>query len=380
MVDLIFLTTGTAGGLLENEQLVPRAKQIFFTRGGELGVFPTLFVETGMSPNIGVRMIAGSGPLATTLRGGYGGEDANVLESRLRFTLPAPNPTVLSVEGLHDRRAELGYLGVGQMPETDERNRFRYGPGVGLFRERRERLVIGYGSRPLADVELLFSCSYTQRHLTDETDNGAAKLTSVFLPEAVPDAFRPTRVTYTEVALRYDDRVGPMGVDTGVLVEGYGGLGRGVAGDDSRFWRAGFRLGAFLPFIRSTTILSPKIVVDTTTPVQGGPVPFRELTGQPSFRGFDNRRDYDSIVVSLDYRWFIMRYLAGRLFFDTAKVLPSLTELSAKNLRYAGGFGFDLHTSVSEIGRAAVAFSPEGLTFLLTLGVSAGFGDRQHRD
>jgi hypothetical protein len=380
IVDLVFLTTGTAGGLLENEQIVPRAKQAFFTRGGELGVFPTIFLETGTTPNIGARMIGSAGPLGTTLRAGYGGEDENVVESRLRFTVGVPDPTVLSIEAMHDRRAELGFLGVGQTPETDARNHFRFAPGAGLFRERRERLVLGYGLRPVSDVELLFSSSYLQRHAENRPNAGTSKLLTVFLPQSIPGAFQPSRITYTEVALRFDDRTGPRGVDTGTLVEGYAGLGRGVAGDDSRFWRAGFRIAEYIPFIRRTTVLSPKIVVDATTPIAGYPVPFRELTGQPSFRGFDNRRDYDSVVVSLDYCWFIQRFLAGRLFLDTAKVFPTFRHPTFEAIRYAGGFGFDLHTSASEIGRIAVAFSPEGVSFLFTLGVVAGFGDRQHRD
>src|SRR6185295_10148554 len=40
VVDLVFLATGAAGALLENEQVVPRARDFFFTRGGELGIFP----------------------------------------------------------------------------------------------------------------------------------------------------------------------------------------------------------------------------------------------------------------------------------------------------------------------------------------------------
>src|SRR5262249_57427154 len=58
VVDLIFLATGTAGGLLENEQIVPRARDFFFTRGGQLGIFPTIFVATGTKPNIGALLIA----------------------------------------------------------------------------------------------------------------------------------------------------------------------------------------------------------------------------------------------------------------------------------------------------------------------------------
>ena len=70
VIDLIFLATGTAGGLLENEQIVPRARDFFFTRGGELGIFPTVFVETGTNPNIGARLIASIEPYAATVRAG----------------------------------------------------------------------------------------------------------------------------------------------------------------------------------------------------------------------------------------------------------------------------------------------------------------------
>ena len=59
---------------------------------------------------------------------------------------------------------------------------------------------------------------------------------------------------------------------------------------------------------------------------------------------------------------------------------PSLRELTLDELRWAAGFGFDLHTSTSELGRIAVAGSGEGFHFLFTLGVPARFGDRQHRD
>jgi hypothetical protein len=141
----------------------------------------------------------------------------------------------------------------------------------------------------------------------------------------------------------------------------------------------GFEAAAYLPFVRSTTILSPKITVDGLLP-NGGFVPFTEMPGQPTFRGFANRRDYVSAVASLDYRWYLMRFVAARLFFDLAGVGPTLSDISLEHLRWTSGFGFDLHTSSSEIGRVAVAGSSEGFHFLFTLGVPAQFGDRQHRD
>jgi hypothetical protein len=135
-----------------------------------------------------------------------------------------------------------------------------------------------------------------------------------------------------------------------------------------------------LPVVHRSTTISPKIVVDGLLPMSGSIVPFSELPGQPTFRGFDNRHDYVSAVASLDYRWYVERFIAARLFLDVARVAPSIGEVTLDDLRWAAGFGFDLHTSTSELGRIALAGSPEGFHFLFTLGVPAGFGDRQHRD
>jgi hypothetical protein len=380
VVDLIFLTTGTAGGLLENEQIVPRARDFFFTRGGELGVFPTVFVETGTNPNIGARLIASIEPYAATVRAGYGGPDENVVEARMRLALSIGMPTVFSLEGLHDRRTGLGFLGLGQTPETDPRNQFLLGPAAGLYRERRERIIAGFGLRPLPDLELLLSSSLTQRYVDDPQDTDLVPtLSQTFAPASIPGIFHSTRVVYSELALRYDNRITRSGVDTGVSLQGYAGFAEQLD-DTNRFKRAGFEAAAFLPFIQPTTILSPKITLDGLLPDPGSVIPFTEMPGQPTFRGFANRFDYVSAVASLDYRWYLSKFVAARLFADVARVAPSLRELTVDHLRWAAGFGFDLHTATSELGRIAVAGSPEGFHFLFTLGVPARFGDRQHRD
>jgi hypothetical protein len=377
VVDLIFLATGAAGALLENEQIVPRARDFFFTRGGEIGVFPTVFLETGTRPNIGARLIVSVNPYAATLRGGYGGPDDNVFEARMRLSMSKPFPGVVSLEGMHDRRPGMGFLGIGQVPQMDSRNEFRNGPAVGVYRERRERAIVGVGIRPLPDVEVLLSSSLTHRYADDPENPGSPTMAQVFV--SMPGAYRMTRIVYSEIALRVDSRVNRSGVHTGLLAEVYQGLGEGVFGEPTRFGRAGFRLAAFLPFVRRTTIISPMIVVDGLAPIDASTVPFQELVNQPTFRGFDNRRDFVSAVASLDYRWYLSRFVAARLFVDFAKVSPSVWALNFENLRWAGGFGFDLHSSTSQIGRVAVAGGQEGFHFLFAFGVPAGFGDRQHR-
>jgi hypothetical protein len=379
VVDLIFLATGAAGALLENEQIVPRARDFFFTRGGEIGVFPTVFLETGFRPNIGARIITSIDPYAATVRGGYGGPDENVFEARMRMSALKPFPGVVSLEGLHDRRTGLGFLGLGQVPQSDPRNQFQNGAAIGVYRERRERVIAGLGIRPLPDVEVLLSSSLTIRYADDPEVLSAPTLSQAFLPQSIPGAYRTTRIIYSELALRVDSRVNRNGVDTGLLVEGYQGLGHGIMESPTRFGRAGFRMAGFLPFIRRTTILSPRIVIDGLAPIDPAGVPFQELVNQPTFRGFDNRRDYVSVVASLDYRWYVSRFVAGRLFVDFAKVSPSVWEFSFADTRWVGGFGFDLHTSNSQVGRVAIAGGPEGFHLLFAFGVPAHFGDRQHR-
>lgn len=378
--ELVFVTTGAAAGLYENEQVVPRAKELFFSRGGAFGVFPTLFIETGSTSSVGARMVAYGDGAATTLRVGYGGEDENVVESRMRFVSDASLPFVVSVEGLHDRRTGMGFLGVGQSPATDSRNHFRGAPTSGVLRERRERAIVGLGARPATDVEVLASASYTQRLVDDPHDAGASALTRVFEPESIAGALRETRVVYAETALRYDSRESRSGIAAGEIVEAYVGEGVGVGDDDVRYLAVGGRAGVYRPVHRLTNMLSPRIVLDAVAHQAGEEIPFRELPSQPSFRGFNSRRDAVSIVASLDYRWRLMRFVAARVFVDAAAVGKDAFAAATVAPRWAVGFGVDLHTSTSELGRVGVAASPEGVLFLLSLGVAAGFGDRQHRD
>jgi len=379
-IDLVFLTTGTAGSLIENEQIVPRARDFFFTSSGSFGVFPTLFMETGMTANAGARMMIKADPVASTIRGGYGGPDMNVVEGRAHVVTSVPVPLVVTMEGLHDRRTGRGFLGVGQTPESDPRNQFVAEPSVGIYRERRERAILSFGVRPLPKLEVILSSSYTQRFTDDPPNVGVMGLGGVFAPASIAGAYRETRSVYTEAVLRYDSRANWRGEASGELLEGYAGWAHSVSGERIEYARYGVRGGLFLPFIRPTTILSPTITLDTMTAPESAMVPFTDLVGQPMFRGFNNRRDYVSLVGSLDYRWFVSRFVAGRIFADAAHVYPSFKDFTFQRTRWAAGCGVDLHTSTTQLGRLAIAFSPEGFYFLFALGVYAGYGDRQHRD
>lgn len=382
VVDLLFITTGTAAGLVEDEQVVPRLKDTFFSEHHEIGVFPTAFVETGFAPNIGARMIASVDNFASTLRAGYGGRDTNVIESRIRFARFRLLPVVLSLEWLYDRRTNIGYPGLGPDPENDPRNAFRPGIAVpsGAYREVRERTIASVGIRPVSDVEILVSTSYKARQVDDAPGAGTGALSEVFVPGTVPGFGRVTRSTYTEVAGRFDSRVGRGAPATGAMVEAYSGFYKGVSSHDADAFGVGARWAAYFPLYRVTNILSPRIAIDGIVPMGTVPLAFNDYQYATDFRGFESRRDKVAMVASLDYRWMLMKFLSARMFADATNVAPELQSLGLDKMRYAGGFGFDLHSTTTQLGRIAAAFSENDVRLFLSLGVApSGFGDRQHR-
>lgn len=377
--ELVFITTGTAAGLIEEEQVVPRIGDMLHPGEGEIRIFPTAFVETGTGANVGVRVIGRADNVATTVRAGYGGAHDLVTESRLRLGFREPLPFALSLEALHDERSSIGYRGLGQEPERDPRNRFRAtAPELSAtYREQRERFIASTGVRPAADTELFVSSSYSRRRLLDPPD-AANTLGAVFEPGSVPGAYSSVQTVYSELALRLDTRSSRAGPAPGFLLEGYAGRGDGVSESRHHFVRAGGRVAGFFQLLHPGNVLSPKLLLDGLQ-VTEGPVPFVELPRQPDFRGFDDRRDFVSAVASLDYRWAIARYLAARAFADVATVAPSVSELRLEGLRYAGGFGFDVYSRNAPLGSIAISGSPDGARFFLYFGVASSFGDRQHR-
>lgn len=380
VTELFFITTGTAAGLIEEEQVVPRIDDMLHPGEGEVRIFPTAFMETGAGVNVGARVIGRADNVATTVRVGYGGAHDLVAESRLRLGFREPLPFALSLEALHDERSAIGYLGLGQEPESDPRNRFLpTAPALSAsYREQRERFIASTGVRPAADTELFVSSSYTRRRLMDPP-TAADTLAEVFEPGSVPGAYGSVQTVYSELALRVDTRASRAGPEPGFLLETYAGRGDGVSASRHNFVRAGGRIAGFFQVLHPGNVLSPKLVLDGLQ-VTDGPVPFVELPRQPDYRGFDTRRDYVSAVGSLDYRWAIARYVAARAFGDVATVAPRVSELGLDALRYHAGFGFDVYSRSAPLGSIAMSGGPEGARFIFYFGVSsASFGDRQHR-
>jgi hypothetical protein len=398
MVELLFLASGTAASLIRDEQVVPRVEDLLSPRPGNISVFPTLLFDTRRRTSVGAQLLAAGYESATRLSFGFGGVHDLVGEARLHLGLPLPLPVAVSAEGLADERSTLQYIGVGQEPDTDPRNRFRAGAAThaSLYDEQRVRAIAGAGLRPTRNIEILLSASFTQSRVEDTPGGGPSTISAVFTPGSVPGAPGFTlpscpdkagvvpcpassHILYTELALRLDTRPSAAKPSAGLLVEGYGGYGLGTGDDATRLVRLGGRAAVFIPVVRPTNILSPRIILDGMTAVGDAPVPFTALTSQPDFRGIDDRLDRLSLVASLDYRWSIVEYVGARVFLDMATVGPDMGTLLNAPKRFAGGFGVDVYSSSTELAQLMVSLSSEGARAFFTFGVPSPFGDRQHR-
>jgi hypothetical protein len=386
LIDYTFRGTAIAATVIADEQIVPRYRDaIGAPKGGDIWVFPTLFVDTGSAFSVGARAIFDTPTITTSQRFGFGGTSDIVTESRVLFKGGRQLPFLLSLEAYYEIESELEYYGLGLAPERDDRNDYRPGRDgdIGLYTEQHLRGIGSLGLRLAPSLEFFLSASLARRQVEDAEDVGRDALSRVFEPGSIAGVTKDTWVGYSEMAVRFDSRKYRGRPSSGALVEGYTGGAHSVDGQDVAFMRFGWRAAGFIPIYRETNIFSPRVVLDRLLPLGGVPVPFNQYPGQPDFRGFDTRRDLLSIVVSLDYSWQLVPFMGTRLFFDIGTVSDGFAGFSLaqlKDARYAGGFAIDFYTDTTLVAQFALSQSTEGPRLLLTVGAPEGFGDRQHRD
>ncbi|MDB4944396.1 MAG: uncharacterized protein JWP97_3930 [Labilithrix sp.] len=375
----VLASTATAS-FFENQQVVPRSRQLLASEDGAVRVVPTLSLASGYRPDLGARIATQRAGFASMLRGDFVGRDQYVVEARLLQAMGDRGRTQLVLEGFHERH--LGaYGGVGTIPTRDGRNDYlpsRVG-GYGNFLEERERIIAAVGTRFAEDWEGILSSSFQRRDIEDSPAGGQT-IGSTFYANTVPGAYARSERIYTEVTIRRDTRAVRGPPAAGLLVEGYAGGSNDVHGTYASAVHSGGRVAWFIPVVRKTSILSPRLQLDIVSPLGMKGLPFREYAYATGFRGQDGRADRVAALVSVDYRWQLRSYVAARVFVDATTVAPTLPKLSPAHLAWATGFAVDLHSSQTLLGRAGVAFSPDAVELFFVFGLAdPGFGDRQHR-
>lgn len=377
----LYWGANAAIAVVDNLPVVPRVQDVFSAPGGKFFVLPTV-AETGGAFSVGARLITNSEYVASSLRVGFGGLHSFELESRVALRFKSPFPYIFSFEALHERDNDEDYRGVGQVPEEDARNQFkggRAGDSAPYF-EQRTRWIGAFAVRPHKVFEAVVSGSLNTRAIQNARSTYPL-LSNVFEEGTLPGAFEPYTVLYGEAAARVDTRPTRGRPSAGVLAEVYAGPGRTFQDQgEAQLVRYGGRVAGFIPIYRATNILSPQVVVDGVTPVDAADIPFPELARQPDFRGIDDRRDQLSLVATTEYRWMFVGQVATRIFFDLALVARAWDELDFAELRWAAGMIFDLHSEQTQLGQLGFSAGPDGGRLLLTIGLSSGYGDRQHAD
>jgi len=387
LFDYIFRGATAAARYVADEQLVPRYREALGAPpDGDVFIFPTIFAETGETFNAGVRMLVDTPGVATFQRFGFGGLHDLVSESRIIVKGRGRLPYVISIESFFEEESTIEYYGLGIVPTNDARNHFQPGTDqeFGQYLERHTRALGSLGLRMAPELEFFLSMSLSRRRVQDTPDSEEQALSRVFDVSSLAgfggeDAW----LGYAEMAARFDSRPYRGRPAPGALAEAYTGGAQSTEGPPVSFMRVGWRAGGFIPIYRRTNILSPVLKFDRLVPLGGLPVPFNEIPRQPEFRGFDRRRDFVSIVASLDYSWQLVSFMGLRIFGDAATVAPSVAGLSfeqLKHLRWAAGLGFDLYSSRAQLGQLLFSGSPEGVRALFSLGEVERFGDRQHRE
>lgn len=382
LVQVAVIASTTTVSFFEDQQVVPRARALLGTEDGKVRVAPTISLASGFKPDVGARLTIQQGRFASMVRGSIVSRDSYVTETRLLYSLGATGRTQLILEGLHQRATDIGYVGVGPDPTRDTRNAFQPGKeGSGaVFLEVRERVIAGLATRTGDDVELLFSSSFQRRTIDDVRDPGVDTFALTFVPGSVPGAYARSDRFYTEAAVRRDTRAVRGPPAAGLLVEAYAGTSEDAHDTFANAFHGGARASAFIPVVRKTSILNPRLTLDAIAPVGEHPLPFREYSYAAGYRGVDPRVDLVAALASIDYRWQLISYVAARLFVDVTTVAPKVPALRPDHLAWAVGGGIDLHSSTTELGRLGISYSSGGVQLILVYGLAGpGFGDRQHR-
>lgn len=380
VVRIAVLASTATASFFENQQVIPRARALLGTEDGTVRVTPTLSLTSKLEPDLGARATSQARGFASMLRASVVDQDSYVVESRLLQALGKDDHTQLVLEGYQERRTG-SYGGVGPVPSLDGRNAFAPGHagGSAAFLQARQRVIAAIGTRVADDYELLLSSSFQRRKIEDAPGR-VDTVASTFLPATVPGAYDRSERLYTEAAVRRDTRAVRGPPAAGLLLEAYGGASQDTNGTYAPALHGGGRVAWFISVIRKTSIINPRLTLDVVSPLGDKGLPFFEYAYAGGFRGVSGRSDRVAALASVDYRWQLRPYVAARVFVDATTVAPSIPRLSAEHISWAAGFGIDLHSTQTAIGRVGVAASPDTVQLLLVFGLAdPGFGDRQHR-
>jgi|MudIll2142460700_1097286.scaffolds.fasta_scaffold15367_2 hypothetical protein len=368
------------GGLwaYDRYQIGERWMQWFFNDARTIGVYPTLFLDSGFGFTAGGRFVwrdIFGEQEHFSLRASTGGQYWTAIRGSAR-TGNRLGRVELELRGEYEERPKDRFFGIGNSDETTTIPAMTIDPLTDptaidtRYRQRMMRTSLAIDTRLVSDLHVRAAGALTDVEF-GSSDYGNASIEEAYMTDQLV-GFEGVRHAYGELELVWDSRGRytrwePSSLDAiGWLASIY--AGREAVEDLPDFWRVGGDAQYFLRFGTGPRVLAARARVES---VSGSidEVPFDELPklgGTKYLRGYetDRFRDRAAALGTIEYRWDLAWFLIANLFVDAGKVAPSVSDLDTGDLRVGYGIGLEAYTERYFVARVNLASSVDGGVFL----------------
>jgi hypothetical protein len=353
--------------LLERYQLVERIKDLLFTEDGDLGWYPTAFIETHLGLNVGLHAVEsnlfGHGE-HVSLGVGYGGQYEQTYDAKITTGMLFDRVTfgVRATYQVYDRSDFFG-IGNGHLAGVPSMPIDALADDTAVATRFGQHVTHGelYGSgQVIGPLSLGGAVALTRRTFENHADlqGTFAPTTDVYAPMSLVGFDTGANNAYGEISAiidtrdvtsRYISRAAPS---TGWWGTGFVGVTRGRDQDPSHYTRYGADIRRYLEGVTA----------------QVDQIPFTDLPrlgGNELLRGFEIDRFRDRVVAmaSIEYDFPVHYGVNAYGFVDGGRVANDIGGLDPSDLHYGWGFGLQVQSLDAFLLRAQFAHSTDG-TFL----------------
>jgi Omp85 superfamily domain len=382
--------------LFEEHHVLERLVDLFFDDTHTYGLYPTIALETSLTPGVGARLVHrnlfGRGG-RLRLGADYGGESRFRLEGGVTSPALAGGLLRPRIVGGWQRQPSAVFFGIGDQdigqPDAAAVALPARAPVAVATRYSQEvvHAELAVEIDPAGPVFAAVSTAYFKRSFGDMGSGpqagDAAQLgrTDVRFDTATLKGWQDgTSVYYSEAQLGWNSLttsnsfVSAAAPSTGTKIAAFAGLARSVGGTEVAYTRYGFDGFRYFDLYGGDRVLILRARLEGVADAEDR-IPFTDLPrlgGPALMRGYarDRFRDRVAMLASIEYRYPIWRQLGGYLFIDGGRVVPGLSDagravLAPRHIRPGGGGGLEMLQAEMFRMRAQVAGSPEGLFFQL---------------
>jgi outer membrane protein assembly factor BamA len=298
-----------------------------------------------------------------TVRGTLSGAllvDGDVQLNRFRRS----TGTFLDAYAKYERSPRMEFYGVGANSSEADRtgyllstSHFEVASGYRFTRQLNGGLNVGYG----------------KAHTASATRDDIPSIETKFDATTAPGLFDDTPFLFLGAFAGLDTRDHPRGPRRG----GFYGISynRFLDQDEGQYThrRLEFHGQQFFPYFNATKVIALFVKARFAfTEHDDQAVPFYllpTLGGSYDLRGYGNFRftDNNSIIATVEHRWYAFSALEMALFVDTGTTTPTKGHINTDDLNYSGGLGVRVRLGGAIVLRTDVAKSSEGWRVIWSL-------------